>query len=131
MKKISYALVLFFSLFFNQIFSQNIEIGYLLNLNTNFISLKSDYKIENDIKYKPAIGFGGGLFIAKPITDKFEIYSSFEFLMIQNNLEPGQFTYDFSGTSSLSLGEEKIKNSSVNIEILPSYIFSNNTFIRG
>ncbi len=117
-------------LFSLHLFCQDIEIGGTINLNTNFVIITSSSKLENDVGYNPGSGYGGGIFLAKPINENLKICSSLEFLLIRNNSEPEQYTFSIEGDELLLLGKERMNNYSIRLEILPGYFSTDKTFIR-
>jgi hypothetical protein len=89
-------------------YAQKIDIGIFTGANTNFLSFKSDYTIQEDIKSKPAISYNLGGFI-KTKYDRINLLGSFEYMRIKNIIEP-DFTMSDNTGQPLIITESRIIN---------------------
>jgi hypothetical protein len=94
--------------------AQKMDVGVLAGINTNFLSLKSDYTISEDVKVLPEISYEVGGFV-KSNYSKLNLLCTFEYLSISNRVEPD---YRITG----NLGE--------NLTVKQSSIFNHSLFIN-
>jgi len=101
---------------FTTIKAQKVDYGAFIGINTNILSLRSDYKIQNGINAKPTISYDFGSFI-KTNKNRINLLGSLEYLRIKNQLEPDLSMNDNVGNNLMNS-----KSSIINHNLLISAI---------
>ena len=79
MKRIIFSLLLTFHIFtITSIYAQKINYGAIVGVNTNFLTLRSDYNIQNGIYVKPTISYNFGGYV-KTNRDRINLSGSLEY----------------------------------------------------